>query len=48
MAVDINFKPRLSNAELGLRINGYTQAIDTQVEWALQQVGLWNGVKNQR
>ncbi|MEO0532536.1 MAG: phosphate ABC transporter ATP-binding protein [Cyanobacteria bacterium P01_A01_bin.123] len=35
------------NIALGLRINGYTKAIDAQVEWALQQVGLWHEVKDQ-
>ena len=35
------------NIALGLRINGYKQAIETQVEWSLKQVGLWDEVKDQ-
>jgi len=34
------------NIALGLRINGFDGNLSDQVEYALQQVGLWNEVKN--
>lgn len=34
------------NIALGLRINGFRGDVDGQVEQALQQVGLWNDVKD--